>query len=86
MTALALSGGLLQRWPSTPNSISTSTATVALLAAAFLPMAQGHEHGDDKIPEGATISLEPIVWRTHHSTPTWPDGRGSVMHMGKSRC
>ena len=41
--------------------LSRSAATV-VLAAAFLPMALGHGgHEVDKIPEGETISLEPIV-------------------------
>lgn len=45
--------------------LSHSAATV-LLAAAFLPMALGHGgHEMDKIPEGETISLEPIVRWQH---------------------
>lgn len=45
--------------------LSRSAVTVAL-AAAFLPMALGHGgHEVDKIPEGETISLEPIVCWLH---------------------
>lgn len=41
--------------------ISQTTACIAL-AAAFAPMALGHGgHEVDKIPEGATISVDPIV-------------------------
>jgi len=31
------------------------------LAALLIPMATGHEHGEDKIPEGETVSQDPIV-------------------------
>lgn len=45
--------------------LSRSAAT-AVLAAALLPMALGHGgHEVDKIPEGETISLEPIVCWLH---------------------
>ena len=47
-------------------------ATTILLAATFLPMALGHGgHHTDKIPEGETVSLEPMVcWR--HVKLKWP--------------
>ena len=50
------------------HRLSRSAATV-VLAAAFLPMALGHGgHEVDKIPEGETISLEPIVrWQSTNS-------------------
>jgi hypothetical protein len=45
--------------------LSPATATT-LLAAAFFPMAFGHggHHEENKIPEGATISPEPLVRAT----------------------
>jgi len=39
----------------------SSTAVTAVLAAAFLPMAFAHEHEEGNIPEGATVSVDPIV-------------------------
>ncbi|KAK0629581.1 hypothetical protein B0T17DRAFT_488490 [Bombardia bombarda] len=46
----------------TPPRLSFPTATTAavVLVAAFLPMALGHEHGEDGIGEGQTISDDPI--------------------------
>lgn len=44
--------------------IARTTATAAL-AAALIPVASGHGgHSTDKIPEGQTVSLDPIVWQT----------------------
>jgi hypothetical protein len=35
---------------------------MALLAAAYVPLVQGHGgHDADKIPEGETVSPDPIV-------------------------
>jgi hypothetical protein len=44
--------------------VSPALVTFAL-TTAFLPMALGHGgHDENKIPEGQTISLDPIVgWR-----------------------
>lgn len=38
-----------------------SKAALLIVAAAFLPMALGHEHGTDHIEEGKTVSKDPIV-------------------------
>lgn len=38
----------------------------AAIAVAMLPLAAAHEHDEDKIPEGETISLEPIVHCLFH--------------------
>ena len=40
--------------------LSSSTLT-ALVAAAFLPMAFGHDHEEGNIPDGETVSADPIV-------------------------
>lgn len=40
--------------------LSPSAATL-LLAVAFAPMALGHEHEEGNIPEGSTVSAEPLV-------------------------
>jgi hypothetical protein len=40
--------------------LSPSTAAL-VLAVAFAPMTLGHEHGEENIPEGSTVSAEPIV-------------------------
>lgn len=40
--------------------LSPSTATL-LMAVAFAPMAVGHEHEEGNIPEGSTVSAEPLV-------------------------
>jgi hypothetical protein len=46
-------------------------ATLAL-TTAFLPMALGHGgHDENKIPEGQTISLDPIVRRQNHDPEGW---------------
>ncbi|KAK0720294.1 hypothetical protein B0H67DRAFT_484990 [Lasiosphaeris hirsuta] len=39
--------------------LSSSAAKIAL-AAAFIPMAYGHEHGEENIPDGMTVSVDPI--------------------------
>ena len=39
----------------------SSRAITALLVAAVIPMANGHDHDAENIPEGATISGDPIV-------------------------
>ncbi|KAI0167629.1 hypothetical protein BJ166DRAFT_590136 [Pestalotiopsis sp. NC0098] len=47
---------------SLPSSVKLSTA---LLLAATIPMASGHDHDSSEIPEGETISAEPldtILW------------------------
>ncbi|KAK0652830.1 hypothetical protein B0T16DRAFT_406881 [Cercophora newfieldiana] len=38
----------------------SATTVTAILAAAFLPMALGHEHDEGNIPDGETVSAEPI--------------------------
>ncbi|KAK3370013.1 hypothetical protein B0H63DRAFT_305544 [Podospora didyma] len=43
-----------------PQLLSSSTAATIALAAAFLPMASGHEHGEDNIPGGEAVSKDPI--------------------------
>ena len=48
--------------------------SLCLFVATLARMANGHEHhGDSKIPEGQTISLEPLV--SIESGPSW-DKRG----------
>ncbi|KAK1779889.1 hypothetical protein QBC45DRAFT_123029 [Copromyces sp. CBS 386.78] len=42
------------------SSSITATAATAVLAASFIPMASGHDHHEDQIPEGATISVDPL--------------------------
>lgn len=45
--------------PSLLRQLSSTTVT-AIAAAAFLPMAFGHEHDEGNIPEGETVSADPI--------------------------
>ena len=62
MALFAASGGNVAS-PDRRNTlgrVSSSTAAL-LLAVAFAPMASGHEHGEENIPEGSTVSAEPIV-------------------------
>ncbi|KXX77630.1 Protein YTP1 [Madurella mycetomatis] len=61
MTLLpAIRGDSASSPPQRRPRISPSTVTI-VLAAAFAPMAWGHGgHDVDKIPEGATVSLDPI--------------------------
>ncbi|KAK3936644.1 hypothetical protein QBC46DRAFT_394552 [Diplogelasinospora grovesii] len=39
---------------------STTIPSLLCAAAAFIPMALGHEHHEDNIPEGETVSADPI--------------------------
>ena len=45
--------------PRLPLPISLPNTIV--LAAAFLPMALGHDHGESAISDGETVSKDPIV-------------------------
>ena len=40
--------------------LSSPLATI-LVAASVIPMALGHEHHEDAIPTGETVSADPIV-------------------------
>jgi len=39
----------------------SSPLVTIVVAASVLPMALGHDHHEDAIPEGETVSGEPIV-------------------------
>ena len=42
--------------------ISAAKIPLALGMMASLPVVNSHEHDDERIPEGATVSTDPIVW------------------------
>lgn len=85
------SSSLSFKVPRVPSSAITATAATAVLAAAFIPMASGHDHHEDQIPEGATISVEPLdttLW-LHIFLQTFVFGilfpTGMVLGIVKSR-
>lgn len=51
----------LLRFPRVSASSPLTTITILAAAATLVPMASAHDHHEDDIPEGMTVSPEPLV-------------------------